>query len=69
MLLVQQFKTLEGVLKRARFENAHCANRYVYSPVRCVNGVPDVTPLGTYTMKDYTWRLRKERRMGHGTKS
>jgi hypothetical protein len=64
MILAQQFKTLEGALKRARFENAHCGNRYVYSLVRCVNGSPDTLPLGALNMKDYTWRLRKELRHG-----
>lgn len=62
MILAQQFKTLDGVLNRARFENAHCDDRYVYSPVRCVNGSPDVLPFGTFNMKDYTWRLERKRK-------
>lgn len=62
MILAQQFKTLEGALKRARFENAHCGNRYLFNLVRCINGSPDTLPFGTYTVKDYTWRLERKRK-------
>lgn len=63
MLLSQNFKTLAGAQKRARFENAHVVGaqqgraRWSYNPVRCVNGEPDMQPI-THGVT-YTWRLRK----------
>lgn len=61
MLLKQEFKTLAGAQKRAAFENAHCDKRYLFTPVRCFNGVPDPGPYMSPSA-DYTWRLKKESR-------
>ena len=62
MLLKQEFKTLEGAAKRARFENAHSAKHW-FRVVRCrTDGNPDPYPYDhTGTIK-YVWRLSKERR-------
>jgi hypothetical protein len=62
MLLKQQFKTMEGARKRAAFENAHCDRRFIFTPVRCVNGAPDPNPFEGNLMGLYTWRLKKEMR-------
>jgi hypothetical protein len=61
MLKAQQFKTLAGAQKRAAFENAHCKGRYLFQPVRCVNGEPDSFPITAHIQ--YTWRLRRTIRM------
>jgi hypothetical protein len=66
MLLTQQFKTLQGALKRAAFEAAHCDKRYSYRVVRCLNGAPQwpTIPLDPDLMHrgHYTWRIEKTKR-------
>jgi hypothetical protein len=70
MLLSQQFKTLEGALKRAAFERAHCNGRFHYKAVRCLDGVPDANEMDLDILRRrmrYTWRIEKTpRRFGHG---
>lgn len=60
MLLKQQFKTLEGVQKRAAFENAHCANRYRFTAVRCRDGEKDLHEFNRDDCARYTWRIEKQ---------
>lgn len=62
MLLVQQFKTLEGARKRAAFENAHCNARYRFTIVRCLKGEPDTFTFVPNNFSEYTFRLKKELR-------
>jgi hypothetical protein len=58
MLLKQEFKTHEGAMKRARFENVH-SGTCSYNVVRCVDGVPDAQPFDRERWAAYTWRLER----------
>jgi len=62
MLLAQEFKTIAGAQKRAAFENAHCGDRYLYIPIRCVNGRPDQAAFDQAKFTTYTWRLERTTR-------
>jgi hypothetical protein len=57
----QVFKTLEGALKRASFENAHCGGRWRFHAVRCLpDGQLDESEF--VRGQNYTYRLRREKR-------
>ena len=61
MLLVQVFKTAEGVRKRVAFENAH-SKTHRFEAVRMFNGYVDTHSFEAERMLAYTWRIRKEKR-------
>ena len=60
MILKQVFLTAEGAAKRARFENAHCDNRWLYIPIRFYKDRRDDEPFDRGRWTDYTWRLYRE---------
>jgi hypothetical protein len=65
VILAQVFKTADGADKRARFETAHCADRFTYRAVRYINGWggdhPDGETFdrGRFLRGQYTWRLAR----------
>jgi hypothetical protein len=59
VLLRRKFKTFDGARKRAAFESAHCGDRWVYEPVRCIDGKPDPQPFDVNKLRRYTWRLNR----------
>lgn len=54
------YKTYDGALERARFENAVADAKHRWSVQRFRNGAPDVRPLEPNV--DYIYKLKKERR-------
>jgi hypothetical protein len=64
MILAQVFKTPEGAMKRARFENAHCNRKYTFETVRCLNEQPDPAPFSADSLRrrEYTWRIERTHR-------
>jgi hypothetical protein len=63
MLLKQQFKTLNGALKRAAFEHAHLNGYYECRAVRCLDGEPDPNDMDASIPRTrYTWRIKKSPR-------
>jgi hypothetical protein len=62
MILKQVFKTLDGALKRCRFENAHSPANVVFTIVWCRNGVPyKRNEWSRENHGEFTWQLEKER--------
>lgn len=59
MILVQVFKTSEGVRKRCAFESHH-SQTHVYRPVRLWRGQIDTAEWSRERHADYTWKIEKE---------
>ena len=58
MILRQQFKTMEGAMKRAAFENAH-SRTHRFAIVRFHVGAVDLLPLSQQRWPWYHWRVEK----------
>lgn len=61
MILKQIFRTYEGARKRTNFENAH-SDTHVFFMVRFLNDKEDLNAFDSTLFKNYTWRIRKEKK-------
>lgn len=61
--LAQVFKSYDGAQKRAKFENAHCDGKYIYTPIRFRCGEVDGEPMVQERWLEYTWRLLRTNRI------
>jgi len=63
MILRQVFKTHDGALRRATFENVHCHGKYTFVVVRFLNGSlkQDFEPFSEnrYRNGQYHWRIER----------
>ena len=58
MLLKQIFRTYEGALKRATFENAH-STKWAYRVLRFYNNKLDTEPFHVSKWGAYTWCVER----------
>jgi hypothetical protein len=59
LLLRQEFKTLEGVIKRVRFENAHAKGNFRYRYVKADNGMYQIIRYTKTEGNDGSWNNGK----------